>query len=75
MEQLGLGPTRAEAPARGESPFPSLAALGTGSGASAASSVHAKRKRGDLASAEEGKKMIRDLIEEELVSVSMALWK
>lgn len=48
---------------RGESPFPSLAAPGMGPGASAASSVGGKSKRGDLASAEEGKKMIRNLIE------------
>lgn len=63
---------RAEGPAHGESPFPSL---GLGPGASTAPSGHAKSKRGDLASAEEGEKMIRDLIEEEFVSVSAALWK
>lgn len=34
-----------------------------GSGASAASLVCGKSKRGDLASAEQGKKMIRNLIE------------
>lgn len=66
---------RAEGPAHGESPFPSLMALGLGPGVSTAPSGHAKSKRGDLASAEEGEKMIRDLIEEEFVSVGTALWK
>jgi len=74
-EGLGLSPARDEAAVREESPLPPLVALGMGSGASAASAVHTGSKRGELASAEEGKGMIQGLIEEELVSVSTALWK